>query len=389
VVFLSAVMVAVLTGLYLWVTSHGRWQQASAGGLLADHRDLVLGWFWRSSWAEVAVWWWIAAVSGTLGSFLNVVVYRLPRGRSLAGTGSRCIRCQTPIRWYDNQPVIGWFLVGGRCRTCRHAISVRYPLVEALAIGLGMALFGLTVQSSWIALPVPHTATAALGNWHYWLLEPAPARGLALYFCLLPVQFACLALASASVDGHRLPVRFFAVVAALAVGGVLAYDAALGPWLSTQWGDWRWRDALADHPLFADLPALLGWNQPFRVWDHDGRFAPLGLVGIGAGVLIGGGSGYWCGWCGRTIAWLWGSGWGSPVLSQAPLIFCLFGLVGGWSLPWIVLGVWSLESLLRGWGRRLGQRFGRLTSEHGASDALWLALPLDFLLGLVLWRWWG
>jgi leader peptidase (prepilin peptidase)/N-methyltransferase len=78
----------------------------------------------------------IAAVLGAVfGSFLNVVAYRLPRGESLSRPRSRCPHCETPIRPYDNVPVLSWLLLRGRCRSCRAAISPRYPLVEA-ATGL-------------------------------------------------------------------------------------------------------------------------------------------------------------------------------------------------------------------------------------------------------------
>jgi leader peptidase (prepilin peptidase) / N-methyltransferase len=82
----------------------------------------------------------IAAVMGAvLGSFLNVVAYRLPRGESLARPRSRCPRCETPIRPYDNVPVLSWLALRGRCRSCRGAIPWRYPLVEAVT-GLLCAL---------------------------------------------------------------------------------------------------------------------------------------------------------------------------------------------------------------------------------------------------------
>jgi leader peptidase (prepilin peptidase)/N-methyltransferase len=74
----------------------------------------------------------LAGVLGAiLGSFLNVVAYRLPRGESLSRPRSRCPRCETPIKPYDNVPVLSWLVLRGRCRTCLTPISPRYPLVEA------------------------------------------------------------------------------------------------------------------------------------------------------------------------------------------------------------------------------------------------------------------
>src|SRR4051794_41896948 len=66
-----------------------------------------------------------------LGSFLNVVAHRLPRGESLAFADSHCPSCHTPIKPWDNVPVLSWLWLKGRCRACRSSISVRYPVVEA------------------------------------------------------------------------------------------------------------------------------------------------------------------------------------------------------------------------------------------------------------------
>jgi leader peptidase (prepilin peptidase) / N-methyltransferase len=82
----------------------------------------------------------IAAVFGAiLGSFLNVVIWRLPRGESLVSPPSRCPSCETPVKPYDNIPILSWLILRGRCRHCGEPISPRYPLVEALTAVL-MAL---------------------------------------------------------------------------------------------------------------------------------------------------------------------------------------------------------------------------------------------------------
>ena len=82
-----------------------------------------------------------------IGSFLNVCILRIPEELSIVAPGSRCPRCQTPIKWYDNVPVLGWMWLRARCRTCALPISPMYPLVE-LATGLLFVVcyleFGLT-----------------------------------------------------------------------------------------------------------------------------------------------------------------------------------------------------------------------------------------------------
>ena len=74
------------------------------------------------------------------GSFLNVVIWRLPRGESLAKPDSRCPKCETPIRWFDNIPVVSWIALRAKCRACRAPISARYPGVELLISLLSAAL---------------------------------------------------------------------------------------------------------------------------------------------------------------------------------------------------------------------------------------------------------
>jgi len=106
------------------------------------------------------------------GSFLNVVIARVPRGESVVSPRSRCPECGHAIRWYDNVPVLSWLVLRGRCRDCRSPISSRYPLVElgvavwfALAFGVvaNRLLHGADVD---FALVLHHVGDAVLG----WLL---------------------------------------------------------------------------------------------------------------------------------------------------------------------------------------------------------------------------
>lgn len=74
----------------------------------------------------------VFVIGCAVGSFLNVVIYRVPLERSVVYPSSACPGCGTPIKPYDNIPVLGWLLLGGRCRSCKTSISIRYPAVELL-----------------------------------------------------------------------------------------------------------------------------------------------------------------------------------------------------------------------------------------------------------------
>jgi leader peptidase (prepilin peptidase)/N-methyltransferase len=95
-----------------------------------------------------------------VGSFLNVLIARLPEGRSIVRPGSACPRCGAPIAWFDNIPVMSWLLLGARCRQCREPISWRYPAVEALTAMLFALAF---LRRGWGPdLPVVLALIAAL-----------------------------------------------------------------------------------------------------------------------------------------------------------------------------------------------------------------------------------
>jgi len=84
------------------------------------------------------------------GSFLNVCIYRLPRDKSVVRPGSACPKCNTPIQFYDNIPVLSWLLLGRRCRQCHAPITARYAAVELLTAGVFVACyarFGLALEA--------------------------------------------------------------------------------------------------------------------------------------------------------------------------------------------------------------------------------------------------
>jgi leader peptidase (prepilin peptidase)/N-methyltransferase len=134
-----------------------------------------------------------------IGSFLNVVAWRLPRGESLSKPGSHCPSCDAPVRPYDNVPVVSWLLLRGRCRSCKGTISSRYPIIEAVTA----LLYVVVVAALWDdALKI--------------------ALGIALVTVLVPVTIIDLE--------HRLiPNKLTGPAALLAVGLGLALDPGFVP----------------------------------------------------------------------------------------------------------------------------------------------------------------
>lgn len=86
-------------------------------------------------------WLFIALISLIFGSFLNVCIWRMPRGQNIAWPGSHCVQCGYSLRWYDNIPVLSFLFLKGKCRQCRVPVSFRYPLVEIAAGALGVLAY--------------------------------------------------------------------------------------------------------------------------------------------------------------------------------------------------------------------------------------------------------
>ena len=163
----------------------------------------------------------VAGIFGAmLGSFLNVCVYRLPRGESVVLPGSHCPGCSKPIAWYDNVPVLSYLALRGRCRRCGTSISAQYPLIE-LAVGViwsgALAWFGL----SFAALGAALLATLCLG------IALTDARHF-----MIPDEFSLgglgLGLALSVAPGGLSPVE--AVLGAAAGFALLWVVKAAGDW---------------------------------------------------------------------------------------------------------------------------------------------------------------
>jgi leader peptidase (prepilin peptidase)/N-methyltransferase len=221
---------------------------------------------------EIAV---VAAVLGAcIGSFLNVVAWRLPRQESVVRPRSHCPRCGTTLSWHDNIPVISWLLLRGRCRHCSSGISARYPAVELLCSGLFVAAAAAasTVAAPSSSLPGAPALLAGIGGWllislllpmvlidldQLWLPEPLCRWGVVLGL----VVSAIAGFSQADAIGRSL--LLWHLLAASA--GLLGFEATSAV-----------AQKLLGKPALglgdAKLAALLG------AW--------LGLTGLGLSVLL-------------------------------------------------------------------------------------------------------
>jgi leader peptidase (prepilin peptidase)/N-methyltransferase len=211
----------------------------------------------------------IAAAVGVLGaiigSFLNVVIHRVPREESIAFPASHCPSCDTAIRPYDNIPVISWAVLRGRCRACRAPISARYPAVELLT-GVLFALTYLLHSGLTLSLPFDLVFVAAIlalvfiDAEHMLLPDAITYPGIVLALVargLVPNLYGVASLGGAETPAWLLSL-LNAVLGALAGGGFL--------WLV----GWLWERArgveamgLGDVKMMFMVGAFLGWPLTF------------------------------------------------------------------------------------------------------------------------------
>ena len=259
--------------------------------------DEISQWILRLGWLLGV---WLFAVGAAVGSFLNVVVYRLPAGKSLAYPGSSCPKCGHPIRWYHNIPLLSWLLLRGRCHDCGAKISSTYPLVELAG---GLLFVGLAALEVWPPLLkaagelafMPHASggeIVARYCYHLWLLATLLAASLierdgkvvprrmiwlgiavglaaAAGWPAVEPKFAYIALPA----GWNVGPRIVALVAA-AAGGLTGLLAG-------------WIYGLVGSPSAKNLPALQ--NRLQETGRPDGlTMACVGtFVGWQGGVLVG------------------------------------------------------------------------------------------------------
>ena len=301
---------------------------------------------------------WSFALGASFGSFLNVVVYRLPAGLNLSRPKSRCPRCETPIRSGDNVPVLGWLRLRGRCRACGLPIAARYPLVEAAAGALLAGLALLVVLLGGPNLPVETNAAAGPGAF----ARSIDPELVALCGTLFVGPLTLLGTGLVSLDGHRPPAKLWGTGLALAVAA-----AAVWPGVRSDPPVWERHEvggATTRWSLAAGRPAPLAVaGVPFAPDWRGPADAALSATLLAAAVafpaaLTGGGR---------------RAGWG--VVAAAALAGGWFGVrAGGWGLA-VGGAAWLLAPVGLAAGAVRGRVPGGTWAAFGAA-----AVPL-------LWAW--
>ncbi len=188
------------------------------------------------------------------GSFFNVLIYRLPLDQSVVFPPSRCPKCRAFIRWYDNIPLVSWVLLGAKCRECKTAISIRYPMVELCGglIFAGVPLLGHTVGYTRV---MPSQITV----WH----DVIAVAVVSVLFIMLVIDF----------DHQIIPDQLSIAMLALGWLGVFVLHPGFSPgWLSSIIGMFVLSlfffifalllggFGMGDVKLAVGMGALLGWE---------------------------------------------------------------------------------------------------------------------------------
>jgi leader peptidase (prepilin peptidase)/N-methyltransferase len=185
-------------------------------------------------------------LGAVIGSFLNVVVHRVPRGESLVSPGSKCPECETPVKPWDNVPLVSWLVLRGRCRRCGARISPRYPAVELLTAAAFAGVVAARGFDEGLILELPFVAVlialAGIDLEHHLLpnriVYPAAVYGVA---------------ATAVVDVGELPEHLIAGAGAFAflLVTALVYPAGMGM------GDVKLAGAMGVFLGLSVIPAML------------------------------------------------------------------------------------------------------------------------------------
>jgi len=192
------------------------------------------------------MWYIISIIFGALvGSFLNVCIFRLPNEESIIWPGSHCPHCKKPIKFYDNIPVVSYFLLKGRCRYCKGSISLQYPLVE-----------GITALSS-LFLIIKFGPSLSYLFYFAFVAALIVITVIDLYHQIIPDVISLPGIGVGLLASLVLPGTTFwnSLVGALLGGGSLFIVATVYQWLFKREGMGG-----GDVKLLAMIGAFLGWK---------------------------------------------------------------------------------------------------------------------------------
>lgn len=187
----------------------------------------------------------VAGLFGLItGSFLNVVIYRLPRGKSVVWPASACGGCGRELRWFENIPIVSWVVLGAKCARCKAPISVQYPLVEATT-----AL--LFVLVTWLTPAGPLLAARLI-----FVCGLVVLFGIDLEHQILPNSITLPGVAAGLIFSLAGPPGLRDSVIGVLLGGGVLYAIAAGYYL------WRREEGLGmgDVKMLAMIGAFLGWQ---------------------------------------------------------------------------------------------------------------------------------
>lgn len=138
-----------------------------------------------------------------IGSFLNVVIYRIPKNESIAFPASKCQSCQTPLKWYHNVPIFSWLFLGGKCGFCKDPIAIQYPIVEFITGVIFLVLFmklGLVWYFPFVALSFAALFALVMIDFKY-MAVPDSVNFVALFLALIQPEFLTALMYAAIAAG--------------------------------------------------------------------------------------------------------------------------------------------------------------------------------------------
>ena len=201
-------------------------------------------------------------IFGTLiGSFLNVVIYRIPKNESIAFPASKCQSCQTPLKWYHNIPIFSWLFLGGKCGFCKDPIAKQYPIVEFITGLIFVALFmklGLVWYFPFVAFSFAALFALVMIDFKY-MAVPDSINFAALLLALVQPDFLNALMYAAIAAGGLYLIGLLSSVLARkqAMGGA---DVIVAGTMGALLGFPNFFVALFLSALLAMIPALI-WRD--------------------------------------------------------------------------------------------------------------------------------